>query len=376
MRQNILKKRLIQLSALALVGITGLVVLTLRQTSTPVPITAHRKTAAKSDFTEAYPYANEKFDKFVAESYSYRGSNDWRSFYDHMDHIYWKYKSGFSGWKGTNLKDMLDSEGNKLNSITDNTKRAKEELAFSAGLHRFIKIGVPNFSLDRGYEFYYMQNRGERQCFLQSMLLAGMLQRAGVNTGVAMVYKNAGGEQSNNGHAVDLVRLSNGHDIILDASEQEPFVKQQGLFVKETHYAYVNPVFTSSSNEIMGYRSASDNETIALAKVKALDYDFLHSQFWFYRGERAIGGLILMPKTADGLKRSEEVLQTSVKICPENPLSVFTLGRVYIAEDKMDQARESVADARGLYQKFGWMPTGIKEYIALLGMPRAIPESS
>lgn len=319
-------------------------------------------------FIDAYPYASPRFDQFVMESYSYHCSKQWRGFYDRMDRAYKTHRSHFIGWKNAHLKGMLDSESSRLYAIAGKSELARAELALSANLHRFIKMAIPTFSLDRGFEFYYTHKRGERQCFLQSILIAGMLQRAGVNAGVVMVYKNINGEESNNGHAVNLVRLSNGRDIIVDASEPKPFAKHKGLFIRQTAYAYVDPVFGPCSDEILHFKSASNGKSIERARVNALDYDFLRSQFWYYRGERAIGGLILLPKTKAGLKASEQALRMSVKICPKNPLAVFTLGRVYMAEGKMRHARKVIADARKLYAQSGWMPAGIKEYLALAGI--------
>jgi hypothetical protein len=317
-------------------------------------------------FTESYYYAGPRFDKLVAESYHYLGSEDWRSFYRQMNNAYNRYRNNVPQWQSTTLIGMLDSERRRLAAIADGYKRAKAEKTLAANLHMFVKAAIPNFSLDRGFEFYYAQMRGERQCFLQSVLIAGMLQKAGVQAGVAMVYKNTYGELTNNGHAVDLIRLSNGRHIIVDASEHAPFAKHRGLFVKLLDYIYVEPVFKANSEEIDHYESESDRKSILPTKIKTLDYDFLRSQFWYYRGERAVGGLLLLPKTASGLKASERALCVSVDICPKNPLAVFTLGRVYLSEGKMQAARKSVLEAYHLYSRFGWVPEGLTEYLAIV----------
>ena|GEM_PF-443521 len=326
---------------------------------------------ASNVFTDSYYYAGPRFNKLVMESYHHLGSENWRSFYQQMDSAYNKYRSKASEWHSTTLIGMLDSEKRRIAAIADNSKRAKAEKTLAANLHKFVKTAIPNFSLDRGFEFYYAQTRGERQCFLQSVLIAGMLQRAGIQAGIAMVYKNTRGELTNNGHAVDLVQLSNGRHIIIDASEHEPFAKQRGLFVKLSNYVYADPVFKANSEEIDYYKSASGRETLLPAKIKALDYDFIRSQFWYYRGERSVGGLVLLPKTVDGLKASERALRISVEICPKNPLAVFTLGRVYLSEGKTQAARKSVLEAYHLYLQFGWVPEGITEYLALVGQPDA-----
>lgn len=361
-----LKKNILVSSLLALIISISIAAIALQ----PQP-SASRKTTSVDHFTEVYPYASSRFDRFIIESYDYYGSKDWKNFYNYMDRAYKKYRFIFRESRDADLKGMLDSYRSEINSINNDSQRTRAELALAANLHKFVKKAIPSFSLDRGYEFYYADKRGERQCFLQSVLIAGMLQRAGVNAGVVMVYKNVNGEQTNNGHAVDLVRLSNGRDIIVDASEQKPFAKQKGLFVKQSIYAFVDPVFASKSDEIIHYKAASPRKVINRVRVNALDYDFLRSQFWYYRGERATGGLLLLPKTANGLKKAERALGMSVRICPENPLAVFTLGRVYIAEGTMNQAKKSIASASNLYFIFGWMPDGVKEYTALLGLPKA-----
>lgn len=332
---------------------------------------SHRSFSTAKSFTEAYPYGGKQFDQLIIESYNYRGSSEWRSFYSQMERAYKNHRASFSDWNIAELNGMLDSERHKLNAMKNGSKRARNEMALSADLHRFIKTAIPKFSLDRGFEFYYTNKFSERQCFLQSVLIAGMLQRAGVAAGIAMVYKNTTGDETNNGHAVVLVRLSNGRDIMVDASEQKPFARQKGLFIRESRYAYIDPVFSTQSNEILRYRSPSTGKAIERSKVSTLDYDFIRSQFWYYRGERATGGLLLLPKTANGLKASEDALRTSVEICPENPLAVFTLGRVYMAEGKSREAKEAILDASKLYSRFGWMPSGVKEYLALIKAPNA-----
>lgn len=320
---------------------------------------------------EDYPYGSRQFDEFVIDSYRYRQSKNWRGFYAHMDAAYRRYRASVAGWGSSSLGKMLDAQNARLATLTDRSSRAISEMQFSSDLHRFVKTALPIFSLDRGFEFYYAHKSGERQCFLQSVLIAGMLQRAGINAGVAMVYRNIGGQLTNNGHAVDLVRLSNGRDIIVDASEPKPFAKQRGLFARQSDYAYVDPVFADHSAQIVRYRAAGDRRSIQPSSVKPLDRSFLQSQFWFYRGERSVGGLILLPKTASGLKRSEQALRTSVRLCPHNPLAVFTLARVYVAEGKKMSARETITAANELYRRFGWVPAGVREYLALLKAPGA-----
>src|SRR4029079_16762051 len=100
-----------------------------------------------------------------------------------------------------------------LSKISDANERAEAEQVLGGTIHRIIKKVIPKFSLQHGFEFYQAKDLGERQCFLQSVLVSGLLQRAGIDSGVVMVYKNIAGEATNNGHAVAVARLTNGDDI-------------------------------------------------------------------------------------------------------------------------------------------------------------------
>jgi len=60
---------------------------------------------------------------------------------------------------------------------------------------------------------------------------------------------------------------------------------------------------------------------------------FIQSQFWYYRGERAPGGL-LAEKSDDGWPRRRTRCAPSVRLCPKNPLAVYMLGRVYYAMER------------------------------------------
>ncbi len=180
-----------------------------------------------------------------------------------------------------------------------------------------------------------------------------------------MVYKNIQGQETNNGHAVTLLKLSDGQDIVVDASEPEPFVRHKGLFGGSVSYKYVDPVYDRNSDRIAYYVNASRGTRISPAHLMPLDIDFLRSQFWFYRGERAPGGLLASVKTKEGLAESARALETSVRICPNNPLAEFSLGRVYRMQGNYQQARVSFENAYKLYQKYGWIPAGPKEYVEL-----------
>jgi hypothetical protein len=82
----------------------------------------------------------------------------------------------------------MDDARTKLDRIALPSARAAAERQVCADLHKSIKSRIPRFSLDRGFEFRHTVGRGERQCFLQSVVIASLLQRAGIPAGVAMVF--------------------------------------------------------------------------------------------------------------------------------------------------------------------------------------------
>jgi tetratricopeptide (TPR) repeat protein len=276
-------------------------------------------------------------------------------------------QSGHRLWgrRGLSLERALDAAGHDIASAKRRSARTAVQVALASRLHQMVKAGIPRFSLDRGFEFANVVRYGERQCFLQSVIIAGLLQSAGVDAGVAMVYKNTQGEETNNGHAVVLVKLPNGQDAIVDASHEEPFVRQMGLFVTAPRYRYADPVYEEGSDRIRCYRPASGGGELNTAEVRTLDIRFIQSQFWYYRGERAPGGLISAHRTRQGLEAARNALCRSVELCPENPLSVYMLGRVYLSQGSPKQARKLLERAYELYRRFGWVPQGPKEYLKL-----------
>lgn len=311
------------------------------------------------------PYKSSRFDLFVNESYHYNNAQNTQSFYDWLDNSYINSKNHYPGHETLKLEDLLNYRKHELACILNSDERAKAEIETAAWLHKMIKGIIPKFSLDRGYEFYYVAQRGERQCYLQSVLITGLLQRMGINAGVVMVYKNITGEESNNGHAMVLLRLPNGRDITVDASEPVPFVEHKGLFVRMADYVYVNPAYDPQTHEIVHYNLASNGYKASPYKIHALDLGFIRSQFWYYRGERAQGGIVLTPKSPEGMEKAAKALRISVAFCPKNPLPVYMLGRVYYSQGKTEQSKAIFERADKLYSKFGWTPGGLKQYIDL-----------
>jgi len=177
-----------------------------------------------------------------------------------------------------------------------------------------------------------------------------------------MVYRNIRGEYTKKGHAVALLKLPDGRDIIVDASDPEPFARHKGLFVREKDYMYMEPLYAKDSDAIIAYRAASGRSNIGTSRVRTLDFAFINSQFWYYRGERVPGGLISGTKSKQGLRASEIALQTSVRLNPGNPLAMFMLGRVLLAEGNTKQAKSCFGKAIMLYSRYGWIPEGPKQF--------------
>lgn len=309
---------------------------------------------------ESIPYHSSRFDQVLAESRKFYRPGESRDFYAWMSDAYAHSKYRFPGKEKLAFEQLLRIKRADMAAIADKNKRAEAEIALGAWVHRLIKTVIPRFSLDRGFEFFNVMKYGERQCFLQSVLIAGLLQGMGVDAGAVMVYRNPVGQESNNGHAVVLVKLSNGRDIVVDASEQVPFARHQGLFVRASGYRYVEPVYARGSNKIISYRAGS--QTIPDAKVRPLDFGFIRSQFWYYRGERAKDGLLAPRPTRQGLASSASALETSVKLCPGNPLAVYMLGRTYRALGKPRLAEYRFQQAAKLYATYGWVPRDVKPY--------------
>ncbi len=311
---------------------------------------------AKAPQPASYPYHSPAFDAFVEESFKYSNAKDPHSFYAYMEQGYQKRAAQT---KGDTLAGFISSGKASLARFKAPAAKSSAIIDTCARLHRAIKKTIPRFSLDRGFEFANVVKYGERQCFLQSVLIAGILQKMGVDAGVVMVYRNIEGQYTNNGHAVTLVKLPDGDDIIVDASEPIPFPKHKGLFVRMPGYHYVEPNYRPDSSRISGYRVAGLSKNVSPKAVATLDMDFLKSQFWYYRGERAPGGLYTGRKSTAGLQTAAKALETSMKLCPGNPLTVFMLSRVYKAQGDAAQARALAARAMKLYSSDGWVPSDL-----------------
>ncbi len=333
--------------------------------------------------TSAFAFRDTTFTAFVLDSYRENspGKAGAAEFYRWMDAAYGRTRRATGPLPGISAKSAplplaaaLDAERSRISRLRGPADRTRQERQVASWAHRMVKKAVPRFSLNRGFEFYSMVHGGERQCYSQSVLIAAMLQRAGIPAGVVMVWKSQDGVTSNNGHAVTIARLSNGRDLLVDASEPLPFPRQQGLFVREKgQYRFVTPLFTSKGGEIAGYRREADQSRVAASAIQALDLPFLKSQFYYYRGERAPGGAFAPKKTSEGLFRSAQHLQTAIRLCPENPLAVYMLGRVYQRQGKAEAAKRQFAQAYRQYKRSGWLPEGARDAFALVGGSKSQP---
>ncbi|MFA6449344.1 MAG: hypothetical protein WCX65_07755 [bacterium] len=333
--------------------------------ATPAAATATVPAPVLTQFN--YPYRSEPFNIFVIESYTVNRKGDPQAFYAWMSDAYEKSNLKYPGKESLPLDEFLNEQQRELAAMADVTAKTKAELELAAWLHKLIKKVIPKFSLETGFEFCNTAACGERQCFLQSVLIAGLLQSMGVDGGTVMVYKNIRGEASNNGHAAVLVKLPDSRDVIVDASDPEPFQRQQGLFafLYEGQYIFADPVYENDAPTIIGYVAPWGGRPIERQRIRTMGNAFISSQFWYYRGERAPGGIFAPKKTGQGLSMSKNYLQTSVNLCPWNPLAVYMLGRVYWAEGDRKGARPLFERAAVLYEKYGMLPAGPDEYLKL-----------
>lgn len=321
-------------------------------------------------FSDHYGYGSPEFDTFVKASYDELRLADFQEFYQWMDLAYEKWKKQgetngtypFPAAESSDLKGLCAAVEKQRSLQQDTGELAGMEMSCARGVHRMVKSVIPRFSLQRGYEFTSVPRYGERQCFLQSVLIAGLFQLMDMKAGLVMVYRNEKGEESNNGHAVVLLRLSDGHDIIVDASEPRPFATHKGLFCNDYRgNRYVKPVFVSGSEMIAGYQQESDDEPIERETIGALDITFINSQFDVYRGEWVNGSLHSGRKSRQGLESAVRYFRRSVNTCRNNPAAVYMLARALEELNNNDEARRQFRKACELYSECGWFYKGQKE---------------
>lgn len=302
-----------------------------------------------------FPYGSPAFRAFVADSFNIHGGNP-DSFFAYMDK---QSKEKFHAGVGA----ILAKEG-RLIAGAGKSGRVKAETEAARRIHNLVKKTIPKFSLDRGFEFHYTVLNGERQCFLQSVIVAGMLQKLGLNAGVAMVNANEKGESSFNGHAVAILHLSDGTDRIVDCSEPYPFATHKGLFLRDSRgaYAYVQPGYSQGDALILSYKDLRSGKNVPPAKMQGIDVNFIRSMFDYYRGERAVGGLLAPKATPQGLQESLKYLTKSTQDSNDNPLAWAMLGRTYERLGQKVQAMPCYRKAYDLGKAAGWIaPTVLQK---------------
>ena len=302
-------------------------------------------------------YGGENFRALAAESYRLAGlTGDFESW---LAQAY--AAAGVPlGQGGRPLTAALDARKAELAAAKGN-ERDRLARDTAAWAHRFIKKAVPNFSLERGFEFANMARAGERQCLLQSVVIAGLLQRAGLSAGLEMVWKSQSGQESNLGHVTSVLRLPSGAgDVQVDASEPEPFARHQGVLAwADGSYRFLAPSFAADGH-ITAYQRADNGEQVKT--VAFLDLPYVRSQFNYYRGERAVGGVLgtgTGHSTAGGLKLSEKYLRAALRDNPNNALAASVLGTVLRKEGREAEARAQYLAAGQLYAAQGHTPQSV-----------------
>lgn len=321
----------------------------------PLPEPTQPLVVVQTKAAEHYPYRSPVFSAFVADSYREVPLRV-EPFYAWWEGAYARHPNVWLEGHAT-LITAMEARRKELAAARGEAK-TRLELETARWLHKLVKTLIPKFSLERGFEFVYTVERGERQCLLQSVLIAGMLQKMGLDAGVVMVWKNPQGQVSNNGHAVTVLRLPGGRDVLVDASDPEPFIRHQGLFVYDPagrSYRFVEPVY--SQDFITAYRLREGSQRVNPDQLRPLSALFLRSQFYYYRGERAPGGF-MGPSNPTGLAASARFLEQAIHYDPYNPLPVYVLGHVYAKEGKKEAARKQYLQGYRLYRAFGYVPSG------------------
>ncbi len=307
-----------------------------------------------------YPFGSGEFSVFINDSYRETPSTGLAPFEDWFAASFARAPAGLAANGTRNLQEALTARAATVRAAGNPAERAGRETSAGNWLHGVIKTLIPRFSLERGFEFAYTVKNGERQCLLQSVLIAGLLQRMGIDAGVYMVWRNPGGQESNNGHAVTVIKRADGRDLLIDASERAPIALHQGLFVADGRtgtYRFVTARY-DQEGAIIAYAPADGRPYLRPPSVRPLDVTFLRSQFYYYRGEQAPGGFLGKPPTPDGLATSTHFLRLAARINPRNPLPVYVLGHVYRKKGQVDVANTQFAAGYGLYVRYGHVPPG------------------
>lgn len=320
-----------------------------------LPVTLIAAAGAAHANDPLFPYHGDVFDSFLHESFQIAGRTDDQAFYDAMNE---RAKKGIGVTWDEWIKNAHAADPHPT---PESARKAAESV------WRLMKHTVTKFSLDRGFEFSNLVEYNERQCFLQSVILAGALQKAGYKAGIAMVWRNPENQTSNNGHAVTVMHLDGNRDILVDCSETAPFPEHTGLFLKQgATYKYVVPQFAKDSS-ITGYKPAAGGALIGTSKLDTLDIPFLRSQFDYYRGERTPDGILAKNSTKEGLAGTEKWLRKSLSEAPGNPLSRAVLLDTLKEQGKLAEAESTRKQALALYERYGWVPGRLREPVVTAG---------
>lgn len=299
----------------------------------------------------AYPLDSPKFDTLVEDSYKVAGNPDAKAF-----KRWWT-----NAFKSAGLESPEEWARQTKARLMKTTNRSEIQRLAAVQVFRIVKKSLPTFDLDKGYEFTNAAENGQRQCLLQSVLIASTLQQAGLDAGCVMVWSNEKGEVSNLGHVATLLKLNNGREMLVDASDPGPFATHTGLFMVDEakqNYRFVRPTY-DDEREITAFSTADSLPVDPKEGFKALDYDYLRSQFDFYRAERIPGGFLDHHAEPEPLKKSLAFFEASVAKCDRNPLAMLCYGRT-LTRLGDTRGSETIARARGLYESYGWLPPGIE----------------
>lgn len=305
-------------------------------------------------------YGGANFRTLAAESYQLAGlKGDFQAW---LSDAY--VKGGVPLADGKTLDEALTKRKAQLQAAK--TPAEKDALARETGAwaHKFIKKVVPKFSLERGFEFASIVKTGERQCLLQSTIIAGLLQKAGLNAGLVMVWKSLSGQESNLGHVTSVLRLPSGAgDVQVDASEPEPFATHQGVLAwAGGAYRFLAPTF-GKDGLITAYARTDGRGSVNPGALTFLSLNYVRSQFDYYRAERAFGGVLgtgTGKSTPAGLKTSENFLRKALQEEPRNALAANVLGTVLRKEGRDAEARAQYRTAAALYSAQGHVPAGMQ----------------
>lgn len=268
--------------------------------------------------------------------------------------------SDFYTWYDSSLAKLYIPTGLKDDSLNPEQK-TNLQIAFAKELYNWIKKTLPRYSLDKGFELTNAALHSQRQCFLQAIILTSILHKNNIDAAIAMVNLNDNGSETNNGHAIVILKLPNGNDIILDGSAVTPFMNHLGIFVNTPDgYLYVKPVYMMGSNQISYYSSTADSQIIPTSSIIIFDLNFLRSQIYYYRGEQAKNGSISEKPNKKGLSNSLIYLKIAYQYCPNNPLVLYILSKTYDLLDDNENASAWKTKAKNKYSSYGWVPVQLK----------------